>query len=61
MMAAVEAAVLLMTRTVEPRRVYDEPMTAVVSNIVNDVPAVMLLRTRSSIFQTRRRAGSCSP
>lgn len=89
MMAAIGAALLLITRTVEPRRVYDEidwgllvffvglfvivagahragltaqllePMatwdlhripifvavTAIVSNVVSNVPAVMLLRT----------------
>ena len=89
LMAAVGAALLLITRTVEPRRIYDEvdwgllvffvglfiivagaeragltarllepvalwdvhrlpvfvPVTAVLSNIVSNVPAVMLLRT----------------
>jgi Na+/H+ antiporter NhaD/arsenite permease-like protein len=89
MMAAVGAALLLITRTVEPRRVYDEvdwgllvffvglfvivagaeragltgsllepiamwdlhrlsifvPVTALLSNLVSNVPAVMLLRT----------------
>jgi Na+/H+ antiporter NhaD/arsenite permease-like protein len=89
MMAAVGAALLLITRTVDPRRVYDEvdwgllvffvglfiivagadragltvsllepiamwdlhlfpifvPVTAVLSNLVSNVPAVMLLRT----------------
>jgi Na+/H+ antiporter NhaD/arsenite permease-like protein len=89
MMAAVGAAFLLITRTVEPRKVYDEvdwgllvffvglfiivagaeragltaallqpfaqwhlheigifvPLTALLSNIVSNVPAVMLLRT----------------
>jgi Na+/H+ antiporter NhaD/arsenite permease-like protein len=92
--AAVGAAVLLITRTVEPRRVYDEvdwgllvffiglfiivggaeragltrsllgpvavwnlhrlgvfvPATAVLSNLVSNVPAVMLLRTLVSGF-----------
>jgi len=89
MMAAIGAALLLITRTVEPRKVYDEvdwgllvffvglfiivagaeragltarllqpfakwdlhqigvfvPLTAALSNIVSNVPAVMLLRT----------------
>lgn len=89
MMAAIGAALLLITRTVEPRRVYDEidwgllvffvglfiivagahragltakllepatvwdlhrlpilvPVTALLSNVVSNVPAVMLLRT----------------
>ena len=89
LMAAIGAALLLITRTVEPRRVYDEvdwgllvffvglfiivagaeragliasllqpvarwdlhdtiafvPLTAALSNIVSNVPAVMLLRT----------------
>ena len=89
LMAAIGAALLLITRTVEPRRVYDEvdwgllvffvglfiivagaeragltasllqpiarwdldripifvPVTAVLSNLVSNVPAVMLLRT----------------
>lgn len=94
MTAAVGAAVLLITRTVEPRRVYDEvdwgllvffvglfvivagadaagltarllqpvaewdlhriavfvPVTAVFSNVVSNVPAVMLLRTLVADF-----------
>jgi Na+/H+ antiporter NhaD/arsenite permease-like protein len=94
MMAAIGAAVLLITRTVDPKRVYDEvdwgllvffvglfiivagaeragltaallqpiarwdlhqtaifvPLTAAVSNIVSNVPAVMLLRTLVSQF-----------
>jgi Na+/H+ antiporter NhaD/arsenite permease-like protein len=94
LVAAVGAALLLVTRTVEPRRVYDEvdwgllvffiglfvivggaeragltrallepvtawnlhrlavfvPATAVLSNIVSNVPAVMLLRTLVSGF-----------
>jgi Na+/H+ antiporter NhaD/arsenite permease-like protein len=94
MMAAVGAAVLLITRTVEPRKVYDEvdwgllvffvglfiivggaerarltaallqpftrwdlhqigifvPLTAALSNIVSNVPAVMLLRTLIGSF-----------
>jgi Na+/H+ antiporter NhaD/arsenite permease-like protein len=89
MMAAIGAAILLITRTVDPRKVYDEvdwgllvffvglfvivagaeraglvatllepiaawdlhrvavfvPLTAVLSNLVSNVPAVMLLRT----------------
>jgi Na+/H+ antiporter NhaD/arsenite permease-like protein len=94
MMAAIGAAVLLMTRTVDPKHVYDEvdwgllvffvglfiivagaeragltaallqpiarwdlhqiaifvPLTAALSNLVSNVPAVMLLRTLVSQF-----------
>jgi Na+/H+ antiporter NhaD/arsenite permease-like protein len=94
MMAAVGAALLLITRTVDPRKVYDEvdwgllvffvglfiivagaeragltasllqpiatwdlyripifvPVTAVLSNLVSNVPAVMLLRTLVDTF-----------
>ena len=94
MMAAIGAALLLITRTVEPRRVYDEvdwgllvffvglfiivagaeragltgsllqpiakwdlhripifvPVTAALSNVVSNVPAVMLLRTLVASF-----------
>jgi Na+/H+ antiporter NhaD/arsenite permease-like protein len=94
MMAAIGAALLLITRTVEPKRVYDEidwgllvffvglfiivagahragltatlldpveswdlhrigifvPVTAVLSNVVSNVPAVMLLRTLVTSF-----------
>jgi Na+/H+ antiporter NhaD/arsenite permease-like protein len=94
MMAAVGAALLLITRTVDPRKVYDEvdwgllvffvglfiivagaeragltasllqpiatwdlyripifvPVTAVLSNLVSNVPAVMLLRTLVGTF-----------
>jgi Na+/H+ antiporter NhaD/arsenite permease-like protein len=94
MTAAIGAAVLLITRTIEPKRVYDEidwgllvffvglfiivagadragltahllepvadldlhrlaifvPVTAVVSNLVSNVPAVMLLRTLIGSF-----------
>jgi Na+/H+ antiporter NhaD/arsenite permease-like protein len=94
MMAAIGAALLLITRTVEPTKVYDEvdwgllvffvglfiivagaeraglmaallqpvarwelhqigmfvPITAILSNIVSNVPAVMLLRTLIGTF-----------
>src|SRR5437899_11832215 len=94
LMAAIGAAVLLITRTVEPKRVYDEidwgllvffvglfvivagahraglpatlldpvmtwdlhrigvfvPVTAILSNVVSNVPAVMLLRTLVASF-----------
>ena len=98
MAAAVGAAVLLITRTVEPRRIYDQvdwgllvffvglfvivagaeragltasllepiamwdlhripifvPVTAVLSNVVSNVPAVMLLRTLVASFPDPR-------
>jgi Na+/H+ antiporter NhaD/arsenite permease-like protein len=98
MAAAVGAAVLLITRTVEPRRVYDQvdwgllvffvglfvivagaeragltasllepiamwdlhrvsifvPVTALLSNVVSNVPAVMLLRTLVDSFPDPR-------
>src|SRR5207244_745025 len=94
MMAAIGAALLLITRTVDPRKMYDEvdwgllvffvglfiivggaeragltrtllqpvatwnlhripifvPVTAVLSNVVSNVPAVMLLRTLGTAF-----------